>query len=118
MTHTHTHLALPSHVTHAWPPRYHFPSQQEIERYVAGDGAAISAERPNMLLTFDDGLSDHYQYVLPELRRRGLWGIFYIPAGPYQSGRMLDVHCIHLLIGRYGGEKVKRPPIMLYCYVL
>lgn len=59
-----------------------------------------------IVLTFDDGLRDHYSYVLPELCRRGLWGIFYIPAGPYLTGRMLDVHRIHMLLGAFGGKKV------------
>ena len=28
-----------------------------------------------VVLTFDDGFRDHYQYVLPELKKRGLWGV-------------------------------------------
>ncbi len=32
-------------------------------------------------LTFDDGLRDHVDYVLPELERRGLWAMFFIPNG-------------------------------------
>src|SRR3954464_15458059 len=55
------------------------------------------------VLTFDDGFSDHYRYVLPELVSRKLWAIFYIPTGVYTSGRLLDVHRIHLLAARCGG---------------
>ena len=56
-----------------------------------------------LVLTFDDGFSDHFGYVLPELQRRGLWGIFYVPTGPQRSAKLLDVHRVHILLGRLGG---------------
>ena len=59
-----------------------------------------------IVLTFDDGLADHYDHVLPELNARGMWGIFYVPAGPYLDGTALDVHRIHALLGTCGGEAV------------
>ena len=34
--------------------------------------------RPTALLTFDDGFVDHYEYVFPVLRSRGLGGIFFL----------------------------------------
>ncbi|WP_181248542.1 polysaccharide deacetylase family protein [Flavobacterium magnum] len=52
-----------------------------------------------IILTFDDGLKSHYQYVLPELIKRKLWGIFYIPTAPYTHTKILDVHRIHLILG-------------------
>ena len=58
---------------------------------------------PGVILTFDDGVCDHYDHVFPELKRRGLWGVFYVPTGVYQTPQLLDVHRIHLLIGRHGG---------------
>lgn len=62
---------------------------------------------PNgVILTFDDALSCHYDFVLPELKRRGLWGIFYIPAMPYLKNEMLDVHRIHLLLGKVDSKEV------------
>ncbi len=51
------------------------------------------------VLTFDDGLRDHADFAIPELISRGLWGIFYVPTGMYQSGKLLDVHRIHVLLG-------------------
>jgi peptidoglycan/xylan/chitin deacetylase (PgdA/CDA1 family) len=56
-----------------------------------------------LVLTFDDGFADHHDYVLPELVRRGIWGIFYVPTAMYASGKLLDVHRIHLLLGKAGG---------------
>ena len=57
-----------------------------------------------ILLTFDDGLSDHYEHVLPLLVERGLFGFFYVCTAPYTTGRLLDVHRIHLYLGRLGGQ--------------
>ena len=61
-----------------------------------------------VVLTFDDGLSDHAAYVLPELRARGLWGLFFVSTLPYVQGRVLDVHKVHLALGRAGGRAVLR----------
>ncbi|MFT5863685.1 MAG: peptidoglycan/xylan/chitin deacetylase (PgdA/CDA1 family) [Flavobacteriales bacterium] len=54
-----------------------------------------------VVLTFDDGFKDHIQYVLPALVKRKLWGVFYITTGVYEQERLLDVHNIHMLLGRY-----------------
>ena len=81
---------------------YYLPSRDEFLAAIAA-GVAI----PNsVVLTFDDGLRDHFEYVYPELRRRGLWGIFYISTAVYQQTKPLDVHRIHLLLGRFGGRQV------------
>ncbi len=68
---------------------------------------ALETGRParGVVLTFDDALSDHGAFVMPELERRGLWGIFYVPTGMYESGRLLDVHRIHYVLGRVGGAR-------------
>lgn len=58
-----------------------------------------------VVLTFDDGFRDHYDFVLPELESRGLWGIFYVPTGIYETKRLLDVHRVHCLLGRLGGAR-------------
>lgn len=62
---------------------------------------AIETGQPceGVVLTFDDGLADHYDYVYPILKERGLWGIFYVSSGPYTSNKLLDVHKVHLLLG-------------------
>lgn len=65
-----------------------------------------SAPEKGVVLTFDDGMSDHLDYVLPALRERGLWGLFYIATGVYENDRLLDVHRIHMLLGRCGGDAI------------
>jgi len=64
--------------------------------------------KPGVVLTFDDGIKDHYQYVLPELKKRGLWGIFYITTHPFHTDKLLDVHRIHMLLGKYGGKCIAK----------
>lgn len=58
------------------------------------------------LLTFDDGLRDHVDFVLPTLRRRGVFGLFYVPSAPTTDGVVLDVHKLHLALGHLGGPAV------------
>lgn len=63
-------------------------------------------EPGKILLTFDDAMSCHYNYVYPELMKNDLWGIFYVPTQPYQDHKILDVHRIHLLCGAYEGKQL------------
>lgn len=65
----------------------------------------LKIPKSGVVLTFDDGLVDHYNYAFNELRERELWGIFFISAKPYQSGKLLSVHKIHCLLGKNGGKK-------------
>jgi peptidoglycan/xylan/chitin deacetylase (PgdA/CDA1 family) len=82
--------------------QYRLPSR---EQFVSAVRTGVPIER-GIILTFDDGLKDHFQYVLPALVKRGLFGIFYVPAYPYLTGRILDVHRTHLLLGRFGGSLI------------
>lgn len=59
-----------------------------------------------VILTFDDGLKDHYNYVMPELLKRGLSAIFYIPTGMYDNNKILGVHRLHLLLSKFGSEVI------------
>jgi len=61
-----------------------------------------------VILTFDDGLRDHYKYVFPKLKEHNLWGIFYISTAPFHNKKLIDVHRIHMLVGKYGGRKFKK----------
>ena len=83
---------------------YGFVSKDEWLSYIEGYG--IGNGRGKVILTFDDALSCHYDYVFPELMKRGLWGIFYVPTQPYIQGKLLNVHKIHLLCGAFDGQKL------------
>jgi peptidoglycan/xylan/chitin deacetylase (PgdA/CDA1 family) len=82
----------------------HIASAAEFAQALASAQPAPNA----VVLTFDDGLRDHAAYVLPELRQRGLWGIFFVSTLPYAQQRVLDVHKVHLALGRAGGRAVLR----------
>lgn len=85
----------------------YFGSEYGFVGFDEFQNALISKEPvKGVVLTFDDGFKDHYRYVLPELLKRNLWGIFYIPTSPFQTGRLIDVHRIHMLIGKYGGDRI------------
>ncbi|MFK7825807.1 MAG: polysaccharide deacetylase family protein [Oligoflexales bacterium] len=58
---------------------------------------SIPPARP-LLLTFDDGYSDHYNFVYPELKKRGLQGSFFIPAKPILEPYIMDVNKIHFIL--------------------
>ena len=81
--------------------RYGFLSKDEYQT------AIKEGKNPKgAVLTFDDGFRDHVDYVLPELRKRGLWGVFYIPTGVYQKNELLGVHRVHYLKGKYGSKLI------------
>lgn len=64
--------------------------------------ARRSLPRRACLLTFDDGLRDHFETVLPELRRRGLKAAFFVCTQPITERILLSVHRAHLLSGKFG----------------
>ena len=49
-------------------------------------------------LTFDDGFSDHYDYVFPILDEVGVAGSFFPPARPVAERQLLDVHRIQFTL--------------------
>lgn len=63
----------------------------------AVNGKAVLPDRA-MLLTFDDGYRDHYEYVLPLLRRYGMQGSFYVPSAVVEHHRVLDTNKIHYIL--------------------
>ena len=50
-----------------------------------------------VLLTFDDGLKDHFVTVMPELMKRRIFAVFYVNTDPLQ-GNPLSVHLVHWLL--------------------
>ena len=69
-----------------------FLSREDWE--AAKDGKPIRG----VLLTFDDGLKDHFNYVLPELLKREIFAIFFVCTDPIIFGKPLPVHIAHKLI--------------------
>jgi peptidoglycan/xylan/chitin deacetylase (PgdA/CDA1 family) len=86
--------------------RYTLIDVEQLEAALDG-GAALPDDAA--VLTFDDGLIDHHETVLPSLRRRGLRGTFFLSEDACgASPRMLAVHKVHFLLARLGAEAFGR----------
>jgi peptidoglycan/xylan/chitin deacetylase (PgdA/CDA1 family) len=62
------------------------------------ENAKQGAPQKGVLLTFDDGLKDHFSHVLPILQRKNLFAIFFVNTQPLLSPVVLAVHMTHLLL--------------------
>ena len=64
-------------------------------------------------LTFDDGYKDHFKYVFPELKQRGLKGSFFPPRDAVLNKKLLDINAIHLTLANctnfFVKHLIKRP---------
>lgn len=60
------------------------------------NGRRIS--KNSVLLTFDDGLKDHYEYVFPILKENNIEGLFFPSGKPILEEIVLDVHKIHFVL--------------------
>jgi peptidoglycan/xylan/chitin deacetylase (PgdA/CDA1 family) len=61
-----------------------------------------SLPRKSCLLTFDDGLKDHVNYVAPILSSHKASGIFFVLSKPLAENKMVEIHKIHLLRQKIG----------------
>jgi peptidoglycan/xylan/chitin deacetylase (PgdA/CDA1 family) len=60
------------------------------------------------LLTFDDGLKDHFTEVLPILTERRLQGVFFIPTACVEQTRVASVHKNHFLLAAVEFDEYRR----------
>ncbi len=75
----------------------------DYDEFLAALDGEASLSSPSALLTFDDGLIDHYQTVFPQLAARGYRGVFFIsPASNCSAPRVLNVQKVQLLLARFG----------------
>ncbi len=57
-------------------------------------------KKPFLILTFDDGYMDHYEYVLPFLLKKKLKGLFYPFANSLKKGFITDTNKIHFTLAK------------------
>lgn len=57
---------------------YHVITQQQFDEYMSGDGTL--PDRP-VLITFDDGYADNYQYAYPIMKKYGMRGTIFLITG-------------------------------------
>jgi peptidoglycan/xylan/chitin deacetylase (PgdA/CDA1 family) len=61
---------------------------------------------PAALLTFDDGLVDHYERAFASMRRRGVTGVFFLTGAVIDEPKtLLNVHKTHLLLASLGADR-------------
>jgi len=75
---------------------YAVVSTGDVIAAARGDGEPLPGNAA--WLTFDDGLKDHVETVLPALQSRGLSAAFFPSARPVLDGVVLDVHKIHFIL--------------------
>ena len=73
----------------------------------------INHRKPLLLLTFDDGYKDHYNYVFPTLIDEKITGCFYPPIKIF-NGDVLDVNKIHYILEKFDDKKILLDEILLY----
>jgi peptidoglycan/xylan/chitin deacetylase (PgdA/CDA1 family) len=59
----------------------------------------------SIILTFDDGFKDHYDYVFPVLKKLKIQGVFFPPGEPIDKKIVLDVHKIHHILANCNNHK-------------
>lgn len=64
------------------------------------------SKRKKLILTFDDGYKDHYDYVLPELKKNKISGFFYPPTKIVENKIVLDVNKIHFILEKVENRKM------------
>ncbi len=74
-----------------------------IEDFVAAqrdyrDTGTWNLPKNALILTFDDGYSDHYDYVFPLLDELGMRAGFFPPANAILHRKLLNVNKIHLIL--------------------
>lgn len=72
-----------------------FVGQAEVKEAVQGDRAWF--ETPAVVVTFDDGLREQYDYAWPILQSRGIPAIFFVNTAPIAEATLSAVHKIHIL---------------------
>ena len=57
-------------------------------------------KKKSILLTFDDGYRDHFEYVFPFLKKQDVPAVFYPPITCVRNKAVLDVNKIHFILAK------------------
>ena len=69
-----------------------------MEEFIEATSKGQRLNDNTALLTFDDGYLDHFDFVFPILKRKGIQGSFYIPTKAIFDRKALDVNKIHYIL--------------------
>ena len=77
--------------------KYFFMSSNEIIDIMQ---KKLEFPKNGIWLTFDDGLKDHYDYVLPELIKMKITASFFPSIYPIIENKLIDAHSIHFILAQ------------------
>lgn len=66
----------------------------------------VYGDRPKFLLTFDDGLQDHWNYVLPIIDSMSVPAVFFANTQSAEQKTLVMVHKLHFLLSNHSEEKI------------
>lgn len=99
---------------------YHFDKTQfeKVVKYLSENKNIISLKKLKelseskqvlddnyVILTFDDGTIDHYNYVYPILKKYNVPGVFFICSNIFEN-KVLDIHFIHKMLSITSAENI------------
>jgi len=87
------------------PRRYEMATLESALAFLSG---AYEPERDLCLLTFDDGLKEHYAEVAPLLVDRGIQAAFFLITGCLERGSVAPVHMNHFLMAALDFDLYRR----------
>jgi peptidoglycan/xylan/chitin deacetylase (PgdA/CDA1 family) len=79
-----------------------------LESALAFLGGQYKPRRDLCLLTFDDGLKEHYSEVTSILHEHGIQGLFFIITSCLEEQRVVSVHKNHFLMASMSFEEYRR----------
>jgi len=74
---------------------YHFVTPEDVINSIY---TPFSLPERAVLLTFDDGYRDHFDYVYPLLKKKGIKAVFFPPTAAIYLDELLDVNRLHFLL--------------------
>jgi len=66
----------------------------------------FNSKKKNLILTFDDGLTDHYKYVYPFLKKKNISGSFYPAVESSLHKAILHVHKLQFIFEKVHDRKL------------
>jgi peptidoglycan/xylan/chitin deacetylase (PgdA/CDA1 family) len=78
-----------------------------LESSLAFLKGSYQPRRDLCLLTFDDGVKEHFREVTPLLAERGIQGLFFLITGAIEDKRVAPVHMNHFLMAALGFERYR-----------
>ena len=83
--------------------RYTFVSIEQYVGYLQGKTKVIPAN--SCILSFDDGLKDHFTNVFPILKEHNIPGCFFIPIKPLIDHKVLPVQKSQFILAKIGSKR-------------